>query len=86
LTAGRPGQKDAPAFPAELDTGINRGLGLPDGVYHFAFEAGSADELESTRQRLVEKGVTVRGIVDHDGRCKSIYFKNPNGSQLEYCC
>jgi len=78
--------EDAPAFPAEFDTGINRGLGLPDGVYHFAFEAGSADELEAKRQRLVEKGVKVRGIVDHDGWCKSIYFKDPNGIQLEYCC
>ena len=29
--------------PENLDTGINRGLGVRDGVYHFAFEAGSED-------------------------------------------
>jgi hypothetical protein len=27
--------------PTEYDAGINRGLGVPAGFYHFAFEAGS---------------------------------------------
>ena len=78
--------EDAPNFPGEFDTGINRGLGLPDGVYHFAFQAASAEDLEATKQRLTDKGIKVRGVVDHDGWCKSIYFKDPNGLQLEYCC
>jgi hypothetical protein len=29
--------------------------------------------------------VDVRGPVDHEGWCKSIYFDDPNGLQLEYC-
>ena len=71
-------------FP-EFDPGINRGLGLPDGMIHFAFEAGTEQELEARRQDLIDKGVKVTDVVDHDGWCKSIYFKDPNYLQLEFC-
>ena len=73
-------------IPTDYDAGINRGLGVPDGFYHFAFEAGSVTELEKRRTALLEKGIKVSEIVDHDGWCKSIYFKDPNHIQLEYCC
>ena len=33
-----------------------------------------------------EDDAKVRGVVDHEGWCQSIYFKDPNGLQLEYCC
>jgi catechol 2,3-dioxygenase-like lactoylglutathione lyase family enzyme len=72
-------------IPAEYDAGINRGLGVPSAFYHFAFEAGSEAGLEQKRQELISKGVQVTEIVDHDW-AKSIYFKDPNGIQLEYCC
>ncbi len=73
-------------IPEDYDAGINRGLGVPDGFYHFAFEAGSEAELEKRRLDLLQKGVEVSEVVDHEGWCKSIYFKDPNGIQLEYCC
>ncbi len=73
-------------MPADLDTGINRGLGLPPGVYHFAFEAGSPENLEALKASLEAHGVKVRGVEDHEGWCRSIYFTDPNGLQLEYCC
>jgi catechol 2,3-dioxygenase-like lactoylglutathione lyase family enzyme len=69
----------------EWDAGINRGLGLPDGMVHFAFEAGSVAEIEAKRDELRARGVEVSDVVDHDGWCRSIYFKDPNGIQLEYC-
>ena len=69
----------------DWDAGINRGLGLPDGMIHFAFEAGSERELEEKREELIAKGVKVSDVVDHDGWCKSIYFKDPNNIQLEFC-
>ena len=72
-------------FSKDYDSGINRGLGLPHGVYHFAFNAGSEDELEAVKKHLEASGVEVRGPVDHEGWCKSIYFDDPNGLQLEYC-
>jgi catechol 2,3-dioxygenase-like lactoylglutathione lyase family enzyme len=69
----------------EFDTGINRGLGVRDGTYHFAFEAESLDVLEAVKARLEGHGVEVRGPFDHEGWSKSIYFKDPNGLNLEYC-
>lgn len=72
-------------FPDDLDTGINRGLGVRDGVYHFAFEAGSVAQLHQLKADLQARNVEVRGVEDHEGWCNSIYFKDPNGLQLEYC-
>src|SRR5262249_5796014 len=71
--------------PTGYDAGINRGLGVPAAFYHFAFEAGSDAALASRREALRAKGVEVTDVVDH-GWSKSIYFKDPNGSALEYCC
>ena len=77
--------RDVPGVPAGYDTGINRGLGVPSSFYHFAFEAGSQAALEEKRHDLLARGVDVTDVVDH-GWAQSIYFKDPNGIQLEYCC
>jgi catechol 2,3-dioxygenase-like lactoylglutathione lyase family enzyme len=74
-----------PGVPAAYDAGINDGLGVPAGFYHFAFEAGSAIGLTEKRDELRAKGVETTDIVDH-GWAMSIYFKDPNGLSLEYCC
>ena len=70
-------------LPVEYDTGINRGLRLPDFFYHVAFNAGSVEELHAKRAELIAKGVKVTPIVDHEW-VLSIYFKDPNGLLLEY--
>lgn len=69
----------------DFDPSINRGLGSGAGMYHFAFEVEDAEDLENKRLDLLAKGLKVRGIVDH-GWCKSIYFRDPNFLQLEFCC
>ena len=69
----------------DFDTGINRGLGTGSGMYHFAFKVADPSELAKKRDELVDKGLKVRGIVDH-GWCQSIYFRDPNFLQLEFCC
>jgi catechol 2,3-dioxygenase-like lactoylglutathione lyase family enzyme len=74
-----------PGIPLEYDAGINRGLGTPAAFYHFAFEAGSVAGLEDKRRELIDKGVQVTDVVDH-GWARSIYFRDPNGMSLEYCC
>jgi catechol 2,3-dioxygenase-like lactoylglutathione lyase family enzyme len=74
-----------PDVPAKYDAGINRGLGVPAGFYHFALEAGSPTTLAKKRDELRAKGVETTEIVDH-GWARSIYFKDPNGLSLEYCC
>ena len=71
--------------PGDYDACINRGLGTPSAFYHFAFEAGSEAGLVEKRNELIAKGVEVTDVVDHDW-AKSIYFKDPNGLQLEFCC
>ena len=76
---------DMPGVPKSYDAGINRGLGVPGAFYHFAFEAGSEAGLAAKRDQLRAKGLDVTDIVDH-GWAKSIYFKDPNGLSLEYCC
>ena len=39
----------------------------------------------SQLEELLAQGIHVTEVVDHDW-AKSIYFKDPNGIQLEYCC
>jgi catechol 2,3-dioxygenase-like lactoylglutathione lyase family enzyme len=77
--------RGVPGIPAEYDAGINRGLGVPDAFYHFAFEVGSLEALEAKRAELIAKGVRVTPIVDHEWM-KSIYFKDPNNLLLEFAC
>jgi catechol 2,3-dioxygenase-like lactoylglutathione lyase family enzyme len=77
--------RGVPGIPLEYDAGINRGLGLPDMFYHFAFEVKSPAALEAKRAELIAKGVCVTPVVDHEWM-KSIYFKDPNGLLLEYAC
>jgi catechol 2,3-dioxygenase-like lactoylglutathione lyase family enzyme len=74
-----------PGVPTDYDAGINRGLGVPSVFYHFAFEAGSEAALGEKQRALRARGVEVTDVVDHDW-AKSIYFRDPNGIQLEYCC
>jgi len=77
--------RGVPGIPVEYDAGINRGLGLPDMFYHFAFEVDSPAALEAKRAELIAKGVRVTPIVDHEWM-HSIYLKDPNGLLLEYAC
>jgi glyoxylase I family protein len=72
-----------PGIPVEYDAGINRGLGVPDAFYHFAFDVHSQEALEAKRAELIAKGVKVTPVVDHEWM-RSIYFKDPNGIMLEY--
>ena len=77
--------EDVEGYPKDFDSSINKGLGLMQGVYHFAFDADSVETLEETKRSLEAHGVVVRGPVDHEGWSKSIYFEDPNGLQLECC-
>jgi catechol-2,3-dioxygenase len=53
-------------------------------MYHFAFKARSLEDLEERRQALENAGVEVSATVDH-GYAKSIFFRDPNDLQLEFC-
>ncbi len=75
---------DVPGIAADFDAGLNRGLGIKGGVIHFAFKAADENDLADRQADLRSKGVDVSDVVDH-GWCKSIYFRDPNHLQLEYC-
>lgn len=56
---------------------------LPSGaMHHVAFTVESVADLERAREDLLARGVDVTEVWDH-GFCKSIYFKDPDGLQLE---
>ncbi|MDB9311335.1 VOC family protein [Aphanizomenon sp. CS-733/32] len=74
---------DAPMIPSSFDTGINLGLGVPPGTYHFALRCNSLTNLEARRSELIYKGVTVGEILDLHPY-KSFFFDDPNGLRLEY--
>jgi catechol 2,3-dioxygenase-like lactoylglutathione lyase family enzyme len=51
-------------------------------MHHVAFTAGSEDEVLAWRERIKANGLPVTPMIDH-GFCKSIYFQDPSGIQLE---
>src|SRR5262245_10018923 len=77
--------RGVPGVPAEYEAGINRGLGVPNAFYHFACGGRSEAMLREKRHELIARGIEVTDVVDHDW-AKSIYFTDPNGIQLEFCC
>jgi catechol 2,3-dioxygenase-like lactoylglutathione lyase family enzyme len=73
-----------PGIPEEWATDINSAQNLPGAFYHFAFHCDDVPQLEAKRALLLERGVDVTPVVDHEW-CRSIYFRDPNGLLLEYC-
>jgi catechol 2,3-dioxygenase-like lactoylglutathione lyase family enzyme len=73
-----------PGIPEEWATDINSAQNLPGAFYHFAFHCDDIQQLEAKRELLLERGVDVTPVVDHEW-CRSIYFRDPNGLLLEYC-
>lgn len=74
-----------PGIPPDYDAGINQGLGVPHAMYHYAFQVPSLEQLESRRSELENHGVAVSPIIDL-GAGQSIFLRDPNGIQLEFCC
>lgn len=74
---------DAPMIPATFETGINAGLGVPPGTYHFALRCASLPDLEKRREELQGRGVQVGPLMDLPPY-KSFFFDDPNGLRLEY--
>ena len=52
------------------------------GLYHFAYQVASADELEDWYAHLKAHGVQIVGTTDH-GVALGIYFLDPDGNELE---
>ena len=52
------------------------------GLYHFAYQVESMDELRAFYQHLKEREVRIAGMGDH-GISKVIYFLHPAGNEIE---
>jgi catechol 2,3-dioxygenase-like lactoylglutathione lyase family enzyme len=73
-----------PGVPSDYDSGINRGLGVPSGTFHFAFRCPSLAALEARRHELIAAGVVLGDLLDLDPY-RSFFFDDPvNGLRLEY--
>lgn len=75
---------NVPQLPADFDTGINSRLGVPPGMYHYAFKESSLDGLTTRRGQIEDAGIQVSALIDH-GYAQAIYCTDPNGLQLEFC-
>ena len=52
------------------------------GLYHFAWEMESFDELQRLYRELQQKGVDIAGVGDH-GMSMGVYFFDPDGNEIE---
>ena len=52
------------------------------GLYHFAYELGSFEELQDAYRTVVENNVRIAGYGDH-GDTKGLYIYDPDGNEIE---
>ena len=52
------------------------------GLYHFAWQMDSFDDLKSLYAEMKSKSVDIRGIGDH-GISLGVYFFDPDGNEIE---
>ncbi len=69
--------------PANFETSLSKGLGLPAWTNHLAFDAGDLAGIETQTRRALDHGHDVVEI-DH-GWCTSIYLMDPNDILVEFC-
>lgn len=72
--------------PAEEIVGERRRQGHRGAVDHFAFAVDSRSTLEKMKVRLTEAGAQEVGDVQQLGHTLSLFFRDPDGMELEVCC
>jgi catechol 2,3-dioxygenase-like lactoylglutathione lyase family enzyme len=65
------------------DTAALPSPNTPAWVNHIALRVANPQDLEAMRIRLLDAGVEVLGVTNHDDYIHSIYFFDPNGIRLE---
>ena len=68
----------------DYETNIGAALGVPHGMYHFAFKVATLEALEARRDALLREGLDVSAVIDL-GHARSVFLADPNGLQLEFC-
>ncbi len=72
--------------PAETIIGERRRQGARGAVDHFAFAVDSLDTLELVRDRLLAAHADEVGAIQRLGSEWSLFFRDPDGMELEVCC
>ena len=57
--------------------------GLPQAV-HTAFQTESLDDLNAMEQRLIEKEIPYRRVIQKDSGIQQIFFKDPDRYNIEF--
>ena len=52
------------------------------GLYHFAWQMDSFDDLKKLYEQMKQKGVRIGGVGDH-GISLGVYFFDPDGNEIE---
>ena len=65
--------------------GDRRKQGHRGAIDHYALAVDSLDTLRSVRDRLIESGADV-GEIQRLGVDWSLFFRDPDGMELEVCC
>jgi catechol 2,3-dioxygenase-like lactoylglutathione lyase family enzyme len=75
-------------FEADADEiiGDRRRQGGRGAIDHYALAAASVADLEAIRERLVAAGAQEVGEIQRLGPEWSLFFRDPDGMELEVCC
>jgi catechol 2,3-dioxygenase-like lactoylglutathione lyase family enzyme len=73
-------------MPAEEIIGDRRRLGGRGAIDHYALAAASRQELEVLKERLAGAGAQEVGEIQRLGGEWSLFFRDPDGMELEVCC
>lgn len=71
--------------PADTIVGERRRQGGRGAIDHFGLAVDSLTTLEATRDRLVAAGADI-GEIQRLGSEWSLFFRDPDGMELEVCC
>jgi catechol 2,3-dioxygenase-like lactoylglutathione lyase family enzyme len=66
--------------------GERRRQGGRGAVDHFAFAVASREDLATVRDRMIEAGAQEVGEIQQLGNEWSLFFRDPDGMELEVCC
>jgi catechol 2,3-dioxygenase-like lactoylglutathione lyase family enzyme len=72
--------------PAEEMLGERRRQGGRGAIDHFALAVDSRDTLEVVKSRLAAAGAQEVGEIQRLGDELSLFFRDPDGMELEVCC
>ncbi len=71
---------------ADAMIGDRRTQGARGAVDHFGLAVAGREELETAKRRLQEAGAQEVGEIQLLGGIWSLFFRDPDGMELEVCC